>query len=202
MPLRVSRDLDHDKKVSECSCTTIPFDDVAFEILFKTNFTSLCAYCQFKFGFTIDQAREAVHSGFVKLWENRETLSPELSIKAYLHKCITNTCLDILRHEKVKHRHEQLVLQKNQERTPEMNFDGPDLKYLAVDIDNAVADLPDQMRRIFELSRYKGYKYAEISAHLNISVKTVETQMSRALVKLRQKLSHYLPLFILLWMYL
>ncbi|MEJ7768701.1 MAG: sigma factor-like helix-turn-helix DNA-binding protein [Chitinophagaceae bacterium] len=50
------------------------------------------------------------------------------------------------------------------------------------------------MKKIFELSRYNGLKYAEISSYLNISVKTVETQMSRALVKLRQKLFRYLPL--------
>jgi RNA polymerase sigma-70 factor, ECF subfamily len=198
LPLRVSRDLELDKKISGSSSNTIPFDDVAFEILFRTNFNALCAYCQFKFGFSIDQAKEAVHSGFVKLWENRETLSADLSIKAYLHKCITNTCLDILRHEKIKHRHEQFILQKNQENSMEFSLDGPDLKYLIADIDRAITELPDQMRKIFELSRYKGLKYAEISAQLNISVKTVETQMSRALVKLRQKLSHYLPLFMLL----
>ena len=54
------------------------------------------------------------------------------------------------------------------------------------------------MRAIFELSRYEGLKYAEIARQLNVSVNTVETQMSRALKKLRIKLAGYLSLFFIL----
>jgi RNA polymerase sigma-70 factor, ECF subfamily len=53
------------------------------------------------------------------------------------------------------------------------------------------------MRKIFEMSRYEGLKYSQISSKLAISVKTVETQMSRALVKLRQKLSDYLTFYLI-----
>ena len=59
-------------------------------------------------------------------------------------------------------------------------------------IDQAILLLPDECRRIFLLSRDKGLKYAEISAELQISVKTVETQMSRALSRLRIQLKDYL----------
>jgi RNA polymerase sigma-70 factor (ECF subfamily) len=60
------------------------------------------------------------------------------------------------------------------------------------------------MRKIFELSRYQGLKYAQIAKELDISVKTVETQMSRALQKLREKLSGFFTLlwFVLLLQYL
>jgi RNA polymerase sigma-70 factor, ECF subfamily len=54
------------------------------------------------------------------------------------------------------------------------------------------------MRRIFEMSRFEGLKYAQIAEQLNISVKTVETQMSRALVKLREKLATYLSTIIII----
>ena len=184
------------KETTGSSASTSQFDDVAFEILFKNNFTSLCSYCQLKFGFDVDRAKEAVHSGFVKLWESRQQVSVDLPIKSYLYKCITNICLDMLRHQKVRHKHEQFVLQKSQVNNDPDVFDNPDIKLLAADIDKAVSALPEQMRIIFELSRYEGFKYAEISAHLNISIKTVETQMSRALVKLREKLSNYLLLFL------
>lgn len=166
-------------------------DDAAFALLFKEYFTPLCAWCQYKFDFGLDIAKEAVHSGFIKLWENRHTLSPELSVKAYLYKIVTNISLDMLRHEKVKLRHVRFVSQ-NTSATTEDAFGQPDLKQLAGDIDRAISELPEQMRMIFELSRYEGLKYAEISGRLNISIKTVETQMSRALAKLRQKLAHYL----------
>jgi RNA polymerase sigma-70 factor, ECF subfamily len=58
--------------------------------------------------------------------------------------------------------------------------------------------LPEQMRRIFEMSRFEGLKYAQIAEQLNISVKTVETQISRALGKLREKLSAYLSSIIII----
>jgi RNA polymerase sigma-70 factor (ECF subfamily) len=152
-----------------------------------------------KFGFDIDLSKEVVHSGFVKLWETRKTLSADLSIKAYLYKIIYNTSVDVLRHQKVKHKHEKYVLQHNGPSINENGFGDLELKHLAADIDKAVAELPEQMRKIFELSRYGGFKYAEISSQLNISVKTVETQMSRALVKLRHKLSNYLPTCLILF---
>ena len=72
-------------------------------------------------------------------------------------------------------------------------YDKAEYNELRFYIDKAVSELPEQMRTIFEMSRYDGLKYAQISARLSISVKTVETQMSRALVKLRNKLSNYLP---------
>jgi RNA polymerase sigma-70 factor (ECF subfamily) len=180
-------------------CKDINFDDAAFETFFKNDFSSLCSYCQIKFGFDIELAKEAVHSGFTKLWEVRQSLSPDLSIKAYLYKIISNICIDMLRHNKVKQKHEEYVLQNNAEAKNQNNCDNYDFKSLAADVDKAVSELPEQMRRVFELSRYEGLKYVEISSHLGISVKTVETQMSRALVKLRHKLSIYLTLLLTLF---
>jgi len=172
----------------------IPFDEAAFEKFFKQHFSSLCYYCQIKFGFDVNLAKETVHTGFIKLWETRQSLSGDLSVKAYLYKIISNNCLDVLRHNKVKQKHAKYVLELNAPSIVPDHFDNPDFKCLTADINKAVSELPEQMRKIFELSRYEGLKYAEISAHLHISVKTVETQMSRALVKLRLKLSAYLPL--------
>ena len=107
----------------------------------------------------------------------------------------------MLRHQKVRYKYELSVLQSNKEEMQDFAFDNTHVKSLAADIDKAVSELPEQMRKIFELSRYHGFKYAEVSSYLNISVKTVETQMSRALVKLRQRLSRYLLLVLALCFY-
>ncbi|MDB5232406.1 MAG: polymerase ECF-type sigma factor [Chitinophagaceae bacterium] len=168
-------------------------DEEAFEMFFKQNFAALCAYCGYKFDFTLDLSKEVVHSAFIKLWENRSALSPGLSVKAYLYKIITNNCLDILKHEQVKQKYRVHIHNSFSEEAA-IEFDQIDTKELAAKIDEAVSELPDQMRKIFELSRYEGLKYAAIAAHLNISVKTVETQMSRALARLRERLSDYLYL--------
>ena len=73
-----------------------------------------------------------------------------------------------------------------------------ELKELQNEIDKAVEALPEQMRTVFRLSRYEGLKYAAIADQLGISIKTVETQMTRALVKLRKSLAPYLSVCFLL----
>jgi RNA polymerase sigma-70 factor, ECF subfamily len=172
-------------------------NDAAFEQFFKQHFTSLCAWCQHKYGFDTDITKEVVHTAFIKLWKNRSTLSMDVPVKAFLHTIINNTSLDILRHAKVKERFERYVQQRNESAgsTPQESYDA---KKLSTDIDTAVSELPEQMRTIFELSRYEGLKYAEIARQLNVSVNTVETQMSRALKKLRIKLAGYLTLFFMI----
>jgi RNA polymerase sigma-70 factor (ECF subfamily) len=66
------------------------------------------------------------------------------------------------------------------------------------EIEEAINDLPEKCREVFYLCRFENMSYEEISAKLNISVNTVRTQMSRALVKLRESLKDYLPLFLIL----
>ncbi|MBO9201861.1 MULTISPECIES: RNA polymerase sigma-70 factor [Niastella] len=168
------------------------FDDASFEDFFKKQFSSLCAYCQFKFGLDLDTAKEAVHTGFIKLWDARENLTPGLSPKSYLYKIITNNVLDSLKHGKIKQQYMQFVLHTMPENASTNSFDELSVKQLQSEINAAIAELPEQMRRVFELSRFEGLKYSEIAERLSISVKTVETQMGRALARLREKLSPHL----------
>lgn len=171
---------------------SIKNDEAAFENYFKQHFASLCTWCQHKYEFDTDLAKEIVHTAFIKLWNNRAALPAEMPVKAFLHKVIINTSLDILRHTKVRERFERFVQQRNESaaaNTPQESYDS---KKLQTDIDTAISELPEQMRTIFELSRYEGLKYAEIARQLNVSVNTVETQMGRALKKLRIRLAAYL----------
>lgn len=169
----------------------VKFDDAAFEVFFKEYFHPLYVYCQHRFEFDRDVAKEAVHTGFIRFWESRHVISPDLSPKAYLYKIVTNVCYDLLRVRKVKEKYERFVTQNSAAAETGPEYDKPDFKQLNYDIEKAVSGLPDQMRKIFELSKYEGLKYSQISSQLNISIKTVETQMSRALVKLRNKLAKY-----------
>jgi RNA polymerase sigma-70 factor, ECF subfamily len=179
----------------ESSFNGLNFDDAAFEALFKKLFPKLCVYCKFKYGFNLDLAEDVVNTSFIKLWEARQTLTADVSPTSYLYKIINNTSLNVLKHEKVRQQHAQLVLKTTSEGVEQSSFDSVDLKQLRTDINAAISELPEQMRRIFELSRFEGLKYVEIATQLNISVKTVETQMSRALAKLREKLIGYLSFY-------
>jgi len=168
------------------------FDDAAFEVFFKKHFKALCGYCQYKFDFDLDLAKDIVHTGFIKLWENRQAISPELSIKSYIYKIVTNLSLDLLKYDKVKRRHVKYLRDHTPEASLVQHYDSVDFRQLEEVIEKAIEELPEQMRRIFELSRRQELKYAEIAQQLGISIKTVETQMGRALVKLRKRLSYYM----------
>lgn len=170
----------------------LQFDKAAFKELFNKHYPSLCIYCKLKYGFDIHLAEDVVHASFIKLWEMRQSLAPGISPKSYLYKIIDNSSLNILRHEKVKKQHEAYLLKTSTEDISEKSFDSVDLKQLISAIDIALSELPEQMRRIFELRKFEGLKYAEIASRLNISVKTVDTQMSRAMIKLKEKLSEFI----------
>lgn len=168
------------------------FDKTAFKELFKKHYPPLCIYCKIKYGFDIYLAEDVVNSSFIKLWETRQSLATNTSPKSYLYKIVDNRSLNILRHEKVKKQHAAYILKTASEDISETSFDSIDLKQLSSAIDAAISGLPEQMRIIFELRKFEGLKYAEIASQLNISVKTVDTQMSRAMSKLREKLSGFL----------
>ena len=185
-----------------------PFDDwwfneVSFEALFKKLYPHLCVYCRLKYGFDIALAEDIVNTSFTKLWNARHSIASEVAAKAYVYKVVDNSSLNQVKHQKIKRRHEQYIFTTTQESVSHQTFDSVDLKELRAKIDMSISELPEQMRKIFELSRFGGKKYAEIATELNISVKTVETQISRAMAKLREKLSQYLlTLVILIFNYL
>lgn len=187
-----------ENKQEGASTGNIQLDKAAFKELFNKHYPPLCIYCKVKYGFDIHLAEDVVHSGFIKLWETRETLTSDVSLKSYLYKIVDNSSLNILRHEKVKKQHASYLLKTTSEDISESSFDSIDLKQLSSAIDTAISELPEQMRIIFELRKFEGLKYAEIASRLNISVKTVDTQISRAMTKLKDKLSGFLILLIVL----
>jgi RNA polymerase sigma-70 factor (ECF subfamily) len=73
------------------------------------------------------------------------------------------------------------------------------LRELREKIDEALNELPEQCRTIFQMSRYEDMRYREIADRLNISVKTVENQLGKALKILRTRLADYLPILALLF---
>lgn len=180
----------------------IQYNESLFPLLFRKHFTPLCVYCQYQYSFDLDLAKEAAHMAFIKLWETRHTITSDLTVKAYLYKIVSNTCLDIIKHRNVKKKYEKHIQDNQDEMDFAYDFNASDTKALQEAIDKAVAALPEKMRIIFELSRYEGLKYAQIAQRLELSVNTVETQIGRALIKLRQKLSgFYIDLGVILLMH-
>jgi RNA polymerase sigma-70 factor (ECF subfamily) len=138
-----------------------------------------------RYAFTIlrddEDAKDAVQTVFLKLWEKGNALDSEKSIKSYLYTSVHNHCLNVKRHQKVKDRH----IASGKEPTAEID-DQLTRKEDRQRITASLEQLPPRCRRIFIMSRLDEKKYAEIAAELEISVKTVEVQMGKALKILRK----------------
>lgn len=170
-------------------------DSSAFEEVFKTYFKNLHAYACTILKDEAD-AEEAVQQVFFKLWERAEHLSFSGSVAAYLYRAVHNQCLNQLKHQKVKANHQLHVAysMKNESvNVPVKTIS----KELEQKIREALNELPEQCRTVFQLSRFEEMKYREIADQLDVSIKTVENQMGKALKQLRLKLVDFLTLLFL-----
>ena len=171
----------------------------AFEMLYNEQYKSLCHFAQ-RFVYDLDTAREIVQDVFVRIWEKRNSLPVDISLKSYLYTSVRNKCLDYLKHLNVEYEYEKMRVREVQEsgNSSSNAIDHPLDGLITEELENAIKDaienLPDKCKGIFEMSRYKGLKYREIAEELNISVKTVETQMSRAIHSLKNELSNFLKI--------
>ena len=161
----------------------------SFRQLFDSQFEPICRFLTY---YTSNRAtiEEVVQEVFIKLWEDREVLQIE-SIKTYLFTSARNRMLNYIRDEKRRHAIlEQWVQHENEKNSGEECFDIEDFSQK---IQTAIENLPEQCRKIFDLSKKSGLTYKQIAQQLNISVKTVETQMGIALRKIRGHLSMFYP---------
>lgn len=164
-------------------------EEPAFESVFRTHYARLVGLAQ---AILRDRApaEDVAQDVMLELWRRRESIVVETSLRAYLLRAVRNRALNQVRHQRVAQR-----------GAPEVAWrpGGPpadrDLleKEMDVALAQAVAQLPDRCREVFELSRLHGLKYAEIAQVLEISVKTVEAQMGKAIRVLRERLAPWLP---------
>lgn len=168
-------------------------DEAAFEQVFKAYYKNLHAYACTMLK-DPDEAEERVQQVFFKIWERAENLSLSGSVAAYLYRAVHNECLNYLKHEKVKAEHRMQVVYRMQQQAEE---DKPLSKELENQFREAMNELPEQCRTVFQLSRFEDLKYREIADRLDISVKTVENHMAKALKLMRAKLIDFLTLILL-----
>jgi RNA polymerase sigma-70 factor, ECF subfamily len=167
-----------------------------FEKLFKEHFTGLCYFAQKYLG-DLDSSKEVVHAVFVKIWENRAEFDFEKPAKSYLFTSVYNRSLNALRDKKKFVNSDDDESQASHLETGEFT-DTMELAELEGKIKTSLQKLPEKCREVFELNRFEGKKYAEIAEQLEISVKTVEAQMSKALKILKTELKDYIYLFLFL----
>ncbi|WP_181305449.1 RNA polymerase sigma-70 factor [Rufibacter sp. XAAS-G3-1] len=156
------------------------------ETLFKQYYALLCRTAV-RFTKDTEAAEDLVQEVFCKIWQNREVLEVNTSYKAYLIRSVTNQALNYLEKQK------RLVLAEDTSPFEASLSANTTMELLAGTemesrIQQALNDLPPQCRLIFEMSRFEELTYKEIAETLQLSPKTVENQMGKALRMLRERL--------------
>ena len=170
-------------------------NESAFEMIFKAYYQPLCRYA-YSFLEDKEDAEEVVQSAFITVWEKRKSIDIQTSLKSYLYRMVRNGCLNVIKHEKVKQQHVAHEL-----AVTEVSYDAVSQKVYATELETKITEsmkaLPEQCRLVFQLSRFEELKYQEIADQLQISVKTVENHMGKALKIMREQLKEYLPLLLI-----
>lgn len=167
-------------------------DEKAFETIFRLYYPHLCLYASRVLKNTA-AAEEIVQELFVLLWERREETEIETSVKNYLFKAVKNHCLNYIKHNQIKNEYSRKILAETNTFSPDDEIETQ--TELFQKIEESISELPEKRQEIFRLSRQEGLKYREIAEKMNISVKTVETQMGLAIKTLREKLRDFLIIF-------
>jgi RNA polymerase sigma-70 factor (family 1) len=153
-------------------------DEKAFEELFYTHHNKLGSYV---FGWTksLQMAEEIVQDVFLKIWINRPALRSVEKFDSYLYILSRNHTFNALR-QLAGEQAKQQEWARHFEDDPDFVADNIAEDYLPL-IEQAIASLPKQQKKVFILKRRQGLKYEEIAGQLNISPETARKHMSAAL---------------------
>jgi RNA polymerase sigma-70 factor (family 1) len=161
----------------------------AYEHFFNENYNALCRFA-FNYIKDRDDAEEIVQSTFVSIWQKRKDINLDFSLKSYFYSSVKNSCLNLFKHQKSREKYAQDIKNEDDKYySTESDIYENELKTA---IGKALKKLPKQQQTVFKLSRFDGKKYQEIADQLNISTKTVENHMGKAIKFMRTELQDYL----------
>ena len=159
-------------------------DHQAFKQFFDRYHATLMGYLQRK-GLTGEAAQDIVQNAFIWVWDHRETIEPQKSLRALLFRIGYTRMLNFHRDHAKFERHEELsTLTASRAGSPEYSM-------IREKLMEAMAALPERRRAVFELCFLEEMTYRETAEALEISVKTVENQMSHALKAVRAALADF-----------
>ena len=158
-------------------------DIEAFETLFRSYYEPLCRYA-YQFVENLETSEEIVQDLFYVLWKERNNLQIFTSVNGYLYRSVKNKSLQYVEKLTVRDNFKKMYAENSivETFTP---LEELEYKELEQKIENVLCRLPGRRQKIFRMNRMEGKKYNEIAQELNISVKTVEAEISKALRELR-----------------
>lgn len=161
-----------------------PFNESNFEEHFKTFFGPLCNYVN-SYLKDWEGSREIVQGTFMKIWENKDSIDINTSVKSYLYSAVRNRMIDHIRSN------QKLNTYKNTINVDEVeeNVDHMNSFLIREEILKSMDKLKPKMKKIFSLSKIEGLTYNEIAAYMNISKRAVEDNVAKALRILKEDLA-------------
>lgn len=172
-------------------------DQSSFSIIFTGYYSDLVQFAG-TFISDLDTCEDIVQNAFVDFWENRETLIILSSLKSYLLRMIQNRCIDWLRHMKIREQYNtyadhHLRLMENDTENYILRSE------LEANLEKALRLLPSEISSAFRMNRQEGLTYHEIAEQQNVSLRTIEVRIGKALALLREQLKDYLITILVLW---
>ncbi|MDR6763682.1 RNA polymerase sigma-70 factor (ECF subfamily) [Flavobacterium sp. 2755] len=170
-------------------------DEQAFNYLIDTYHHKLCVYAN-SLVKNVYNAEDIVQNVFIKVWEQRTRLKPDHALKSFLYKLVYNEFIDLYRKnqslfslEKSYHDALNSVIQDE---------DAESFQRVLNVVNKEIQNLPPKCKEVFILSKKEGLTNIEIAEHLDVSIKTVEAQITKAFSILRLSLNEKIKNFLFL----
>lgn len=162
-----------------------------FDFVFHYYYSGMVVFASKYLNNNNEAAEDLVQAFFVKLWVKREQLTISKNLKSYIFTSLKNSCIDFLRKEDLKDKVKGQLFEELKNRVEVHNLLIE--SELREQINQAIEKLSPVCKEVFLMNRFEGLKPAEIAAKKNISVRTVEKHIGKALKALRKELKVYLP---------
>lgn len=156
----------------------------AYKTIFNLYYKPLCSFAK-KYVLDLAVAEDIVQELFVKFWEQRKEVQLEISVRSYFFQSVRNECLNYLKHQGVKEKYRMHIENAS---TDNFFYDKLEEEEINQLVYQTIQSLPPRCKQIFELSRFEGKTFEEISQELSISKNTIKNQLVRALTHIRQVL--------------
>lgn len=157
-------------------------DPKAFEALFRKYYYTLCLLSK-RYTHDMTTSREVVQDLFIHLWENRKNIKVTSSFRSYLASAARFNSIRRVKSDQKLVIFTDVLPDNSQELNDHLEY-----AELQASILRSIDGLPEQCRRVFELSRFEMLKHSEIARRLEISVKTVEAHIGKALKHIQQEI--------------
>lgn len=179
-------------------------DEASFEIVYHFYYPKLKYFAQ-QYICDSEIAKNIVQDVFTELWNKKRSLKQDTNLNAWLFTVTKNKSLKVISQLKSQYNYDNYlkIRQLDVNYKSLVNFETGDIVFeeLQMQLQASLNCLSPACRKVFEMSRFEEKKNREIADELNLSIKTVEAQISKALKTLKSDLKDYLPLFYIFFLF-